>query len=87
MDVSGANLCPNIGETVTISCTASDSYTIYGPDGATLATNQAYTIPSYMVSNDGTYSCNTSSVCNTASDTITITHLGKGSSQFYLLIS
>ena len=76
--ISGADLCPNIGETVRISCTASGSYTIRGPNGQVLATNSDYVINNYMETSDGTYTCSTSSACTSANDTITITHLGKG---------
>ena len=71
-----ADLCPRLEEEVSISCEAGgNTYIISGPHGS--VTNQDLVISSYMTTDDGTYTCSSSSPCGTANDSITIKHVGK----------
>ena len=71
-----ADLCPRLGERVSISCEAGgNTYIISGPHGS--VTNEDLVIDSYVLTDDGTYTCSSSSPCGTANDSITIMHVGK----------
>ena len=68
---SGEMICANVGQQVTISCSANsvDGYTISGPRGT--VTNTSFTF-NVWIGDYGVYTCTTSNSCGTNTSSISL---------------